>query len=126
MRIDVGLIRKVRASCGVDLAKLFTQEGLAALADPVQLVDVLWVMCESQANAQRVSPEEFAASLVGDEIEAAAGALAEASIDFLPSSRQEAMRKLLSRATELAAAQWATVEAKLDSGLQRPSSGAIS
>lgn len=86
-------------------ANLRTIDGLSELlADPVALVNVLWVCVRDQAAKLSVTSRAFGESLVGDSIEQAAEALVAAYRDFCPAST----RKLIEESMKNAAA----VEAK--------------
>lgn len=53
--LDAYLIRDVRKACdGLDLAALNGEAYDKLDADPVLLVDVLWILCASQANAASI------------------------------------------------------------------------
>lgn len=89
--IGVSQLRKVREQTSFDGAGLLLQETFQKLNDPVLLVDVLWVLLESQANAKQISQEEFAEGFVGDAIERALDSLVGAVSDFLPSTQRAAL-----------------------------------
>lgn len=100
IRLDVRLARELRARAKYDI--FGKPEGLAAVIDnPESLVDALWVACESRARELGVTPEEFAAGLAGDTIDAATSALLEAVVDFFPQRRRAVLRAVL-RQTEAA------------------------
>ncbi len=108
VEINVETIRRVRAATGYDLARIFTDDGLAALRDDVVLIaDVLHAICEQQANARGISAIEFGRMLVGDAIADGTQAIFDASIDFLPQARREPWRILTgkAKAVELAAVE---------------------
>lgn len=91
---SVGEVRKL---LGVDLARL--HEGgfkpLAdLLADPVRLIDVVYVLCREQCEAQKVSDEDFGRAMLGDVLYAARDAFAGALVEFTPDKRR---REALSR-----------------------------
>jgi len=104
--ISVEDVRQVRAVCGVNLYEAIDGNLFAKLAgDPVALVDVLYVVCKSQADSRGINAEEFGRALAGDSIEKASDALIEAIIDFFPKARREVLRQI--------AAKLATVQAKV-------------
>lgn len=97
--INVTAIKRVRGILGIDLYQL-VDEGLKALgrlvADPVQLADVLFVLCKDEAEAQQVSDEDFGRALYGDAITLAAEAFVEELVDFFPDARSRAgLRKVI-------------------------------
>lgn len=95
--LNVAQVKRVRERLGVNLADL--QEGnlLVRLADPVTLVDVLFVLVQPQADENNVTDEQFAASLGGDTLSAASTALLEALCDFFPQPIRLMLRKVLAQ-----------------------------
>ncbi len=95
--LNVAQVKRVRERLGVNLADL--QEGnlLVRLADPVTLVDVLFVLVQPQADENSVTDEQFAASLGGDTLSAASTALLEALCDFFPQPTRLMLRKVLAQ-----------------------------
>jgi hypothetical protein len=91
--IHVSAVKRVRAVAGVDLYGLVDDgfKGLAELtADPVRLVDVMWVLCEEEARKLGVSDEDFGAAMAGDALGNAAEAFVAELIDFFPNPRARA------------------------------------
>lgn len=99
VRIDVAQAKKVRAATGVDLTRLIDDKLAplsALLADPIQFVDVLWVLCSEEARGRDVSDEAFGASLGGDSLAAATEAFVEALVDFFPdATRRDRIRRVI-------------------------------
>jgi hypothetical protein len=95
--LNVAQVKRVRERLGVNLADL--QEGnlLTRLADPVLLVDVLFVLVLPQAEESKVTDEQFAAGLGGDTLSAASTALLEALCDFFPQPTRLMLRKVLAQ-----------------------------
>ncbi len=97
--INVAAIKRVRGLLDIDLYQL-VDDGLKQLgklvSDPVQLVDVLYVLCREEAIARGVSDEDFGRALAGDAITLAAEAFVEELIDFFPDARSRAgLRKVI-------------------------------
>lgn len=98
IRITTHEVRQVRDTLGrwlpdaANPASEFCQE---ISSDPVLLVDVLYVVCRSQAEERRVSDEDFGRALAGDAIWEASCALLEAVCDFFPSQAQRDARRAL-------------------------------
>ena len=60
LQIDCGKVRKLRDITGVDVAKLQEGEALGDLVrDYVKLGEVLFILCEDQAEREGVSVEDF-------------------------------------------------------------------
>ena len=114
LRLTVDDIRRVRDNCDVDL--LDVGEGLLRqLADVVTLVDVLHCLLVVECEARQIDPVEFAGGLRGDALDDASRALMEALIDFFPSRRQPALRKLHEKAEALLTQMQTRTVALLDS-----------
>lgn len=97
--IGVAQLRKVREQTGFDGAGLLLHETFKQLGDPILLVDVLFVLLESQINAKQLTPEQFAEGFAGDAIERALDALVMAVADFLPSTQRAAVAVLWEQRT---------------------------
>lgn len=112
--LNVAQVKRVRERLGVNLADL--QEGnlLVRLADPVTLVDVLFVLVQPQADENSVTDEQFAASLGGDTLSAASTALLEALCDFFPQPTRLMLRKVLAQTQARQADAVTKIEAEGD------------
>jgi hypothetical protein len=111
--VNVGAVRRVRDTLGVDLMDVAGGDLLDRLADdPVLLVDVLYVLVKPQADAKSVSDEDFGRAMVGGVIDEAASALMKELLDFFPSAqRARALAKMLRKMEEQQAAVTAAVAA---------------
>lgn len=96
--INVGSVKRVRGLVGLDLLDLKTGTVLQSLAeDPVVLGDVLWVLCQEEAEKNNIGELDFAAALAGDALTAATDCLLEEIADFFPRPQREVLRKLLAK-----------------------------
>ena len=89
--INVATLKRVRGLTGVDLMQVI--EGTLIekfIRDPVLLCDVVYAVCKTEADAAKVSDEEFGKAMAGDAIEAATGAVLDELISFCPSPRDRA------------------------------------
>jgi hypothetical protein len=100
------------------------------LGDMVLLVDVLYAICKPQADALKVSDEDFGEAMAGDAIEKAAEVLLAELTDFTPNARdRERARKVVQTLKEMSGQARDLVEAELDRVLAQarsisgPSSG---
>ncbi len=105
VRLNVTLLRRVRDVLGLDLNALVA-DGLADLGkflrDPMRVVEVLFVLCEEQAQRDGVTPEQFGTALYGDCIVDATDALLEELIDFFPNPRtRKLLRELIAKSREV-------------------------
>jgi len=95
--INVTQLKRVRGLLNLDLYKIASKvETLnESLSDPVQLVDVCYVLCKDAADSAKVSDEDFGRGLAGDAIIRARDAFMEELIDFFPDEKaRNALRKL--------------------------------
>ena len=115
VRITVATVRRVQELLGLDLLQLAGGPLIAQLAtDPSALVDVLYVVCKPQADAETISGEAFADQIAGDVIDAATEALLDAMVDFLPESRRRLLSKARDKFAAATAATMTQAEAMLD------------
>jgi hypothetical protein len=96
--LNVGVLKRVRSLCDVDLMAAVEGKLVERLvSDPVLLCDVLYAVCQEEAEAKNVSDEEFGRLLAGDVIDAATTALLEELVDFFPKRRREVLRTALTK-----------------------------
>ena len=116
LALNVYAVKKVRDVLGVDLLDLGgdsatrDKPGLLfrLIADPVLLVDVLYVVCRDQADGASVTDEQFGRAMGGDAIDAATKVFLEELADFTPSPRDRA------RARKVIATTWAMIDKAQD------------
>jgi len=97
------------------------------IADPVLLVDVLYVVCKEQADDANVTDEQFGRSMAGDAVDAATRAFLEELADFTPSPRDRARaRKVIDATWKLIDRAQDVLDAKADGELARASDAALS
>jgi len=91
--INVAAVKRVRGLLGVNLYGLIDDKfaGLAKLlADPCDLVDVLYVLCKDEADAKGVTDVDFGRAMAGDAIDHATDAFLAEFTDFFPDPRVRA------------------------------------
>ena len=97
--VNVATIKRVQGLLKVNLYKLLDDnfKGLGELlGDIIQLVDVLYCLCKEEAEARKVSDEDFGRALAGDAITLATDAFLEELIDFFPEARaRSSLRKIV-------------------------------
>jgi hypothetical protein len=97
--IHVTAIKRLRGLLNVDLYSLIDNkfEGLGKLlSDPVQLVDVIYVLCKDDADREGITDEEFGRAMRGDAIARATEAFLSEFTDFFPDPKvREGLRKVL-------------------------------
>lgn len=90
--ITVGTIAKVRNRLGYNMGDIrkFYEE---VMIDPEKVVNVLYVICESQAEKRGISDTQFGESFDGPTYMAAASALEEEMLLFCPPRQREVLAK---------------------------------
>lgn len=116
--VTVSTVKRVRSLCDIDLMKTAEGDALGKLlTDPVELVDVLYAVCQPQCEQRNVTDIQFGESMAGDCIESASLALLHAVIDFFPNPRDRAnLKEALSRTTMLMDEARGAVEERIKSG----------
>ncbi len=115
--ISVDAIKRVRALAGVNLMEAVEGNLIERLVgDPVLLCDVIYAVAKPEADANKISDEEFGRSMAGDAIEDATTALLEEIVDFFPRDRRRLLGKALEKLNKLNQMAVNAVEQKLDSG----------
>jgi len=96
--VNVATVKRVRQALDFNLLDLAGGAAVLRLfSDPVLLVDVLYVLCKPQADAEGVSDEDFGRAMAGDAIKHATKALLDELVDFQP---HEGDRRNLRKALE--------------------------
>lgn len=118
IQIHVAAVKRLRALVNVDLYALL-EDGTSSLGrllgDPVQLCDVLYVLCKDQADAAGISDEDFGRGMRGDAIERASKAFVEEFCDFFQNPRvREAINRLMDRSREIQNVMLTRAMAELD------------
>ena len=104
VNVNVATVKRVKELLEIDLTKLIDDKAkpLAELiSDPIKLVDVVYVLCKTQADAEKVSDEDFGRAMWGDSIYAAADAFLGAWIDFHPANKREALANIITKSRQL-------------------------
>ena len=114
--INVDAIKRVKGLLSVNLLDAIEGKLLERLvADPVLLCDVLFALCKPQADAQKVSDEDFGRAMAGDAIDTATTALLEELVSFFPKGRRELLAKALGKLRKLESVSLAAGHQRLDS-----------
>jgi len=91
VEINVATLKRVRGLTGTDLMQVI--EGTLVeklIRDPILLCDIVYAICKPEADAAKISDEEFGKAMAGDAIEAATTAVLEELVAFCPSPRDRA------------------------------------
>ncbi len=96
--INVGAVKRVRS--GLDVNLLDAVEGKLIerlVSDPVLLCDVIFALCQHEAEACGITDEQFGQAMAGDAIDSATSALMEELVDFFPSGKRQVLTKALAK-----------------------------
>jgi len=96
LTVNVYAIKNVKEKTGTDIGKLLNEEalGLKKLTeDPVDMCDVLYVLCEDQADTFGMTDRQFGESMSGDVYEAAVYAFIEAYANFCPAHLRDVLKQ---------------------------------
>ena len=116
IELNYSLAKRLRDVTGLDFVNYQDGKALLAIHDSDEkLVQVLWLLCEPQAQAAGVSEEEFGAGLGGDALEQGIEALEQALLNFSRPAKRQAIAAIRDKAHELVAAQTNLTETKLRS-----------
>jgi len=103
--VNVATIKRVQGLLKVNLYKLLDDnfKGLGELlGDIIQLVDVLYCLCKEEAEARKVSDEDFGRAMFGDAIHQATEAFLEELIDFFPDPKvRRSLRKIIAESRKV-------------------------
>lgn len=119
LRIDINALRAIRSAHGIDLGKVLGDaKQLQTLQDDIcKLVDIIFDLCERQAEEMGVTASDFGAALAGDALSDAVDAFLEAALDFLPESKRRILRQLIDSNKATQAQAELRIQAAIDKGL---------
>jgi hypothetical protein len=112
IKIDAPTIREVRTVCEINMGAMDGEFFNKLDADPVLLLDVLWVLCRGQANG--TTDRQFAEAIFGDPLGHATKALTDAWLDFFPERKRSLLRSLADKQAAVTAKATALAMAKLN------------
>jgi hypothetical protein len=99
--IDAPTIRTIRQEMSIDLGDPQGKAYDRMVADPVLLVDVLWLLCKEQAHRDGVTDVQFGRALVGDAIEHATDAMLGVIADFFPPQSRALLHAMTAKAAKV-------------------------
>jgi len=116
VQVNIGTVKRVRDLVKVNLLEVIEGKLLEKLiSDPILLCDVIYCLCQSEAETRNVTDVDFGKAMAGDAIEYATTALLEELVDFFPDGRRRVLNKALAKLRKLEAVALETVETRLDS-----------
>jgi hypothetical protein len=96
--LNVAAVKQVRDLLGLNLLDVFDGKLIDRLAtDPILLVDVLYVVCKTEAEKAGVSDVQFGQAMAGDAIAAATDALLKELVDFFQPGQREILSKAIAK-----------------------------
>lgn len=104
--INTEQIKRLRTRLGIDVARLFDNEAeiyRKILSDVVLLVDVLFVLCEAQAEKAGITDSQFGESLAGDCFDDAVKAFEDALLFFCPRRQREILTQMRAKGDQIGA-----------------------
>ena len=104
--VNVVTIGRVRAALKINLLELLLPENKVAerLDDPCLLVDIIYLLCQDQADKLNVNDVAFGKAMTADSIEDAWGLVLEGIVLFSPRGLRPAHMKVLAKAKTYQAA----------------------
>lgn len=98
--VNVVTIGRVRSALNINLLELLVPDNTLAerLTDPCLLVDVLYLLCEEQANRLNIDDKSFGKSMTADGIEDGWTAALEGIVLFSPRGLRPAHQRILEKA----------------------------
>ena len=116
VQINVDTIKRVRDLAQVNLLEVIEGKLLERLiSDPILLCDVIYCVCQPEADTKNISDADFGRSMAGDAIDGATTALLEELVDFFPQGKRRVLSKALAKLKQLETAALAVVETRLES-----------
>ena len=98
--VTVGSAKRVRDLAGSDILQLKAETLKRLGEDPYFLADVFYALVKPEADAAKVSPENFAEGLAGDAVEEATEILLDELMLFFPSAQRKILQDAVARARE--------------------------
>ena len=115
--LDIEVAREVRKRLRVNLLVV---EGVNQLAaDPILLVDALYLLCEAQCKARKMTDVDFGRSLGGQALQDAGDAIVDALLDFSPPRQREILQQMRSAGKAMQETLAGMVEKTLQESAER-------
>ncbi len=113
--ITVSTVKRVQQLTGINLMEAFEGLLMTLADDPVQLANVLYVVCKPQADERKITDEQFGELLAGDVIESATAAFVQGLIDFFPNQRRQVLKQIWAKTQKARQALTDLATEKVDS-----------
>ena len=99
VQINTNAVKRARDTAAVNLVDITGGDLYGRmLLDPVLVVDIAYGVCKPEADARKLTREDFSAALCGDAIAEARQAILEDLVDFFPNPVRGSLKAALDRA----------------------------
>ncbi len=115
--INMGMVKIIKSRLGIDILYVGGDEKKSIfeiISDPVNFIDILFLLCEEQAEKLGVSDLDFAKAIDGTIYEDASFKFQEELVDFFPERQKKLLAKLLEQMKKVKQATMTEIEAKMD------------
>ena len=117
--VTVATVKRVKARLNIDMLNNI-DEFTRLIMDLITLCDILYVVCQTEADERGISDEQFTAGLAGPVLNDAAKALESAYVAFFPDPKVAAnVRVLIEKNNVVREKAIALIEAKTPQMIQR-------
>jgi len=103
--VNVTTLKRVKSVLDIDLMGIVSQDSTVLTTlyeDPIEMVNVIYVLCKDQADEMGLSDEDFGQLFAsGDLIEEAATSLIEGLTDFFPPRRRAILKKVIQKINQV-------------------------
>lgn len=121
IRLTAPMLAKIKESHAIELTNLETDPMLKLRNDPLTLVSVIYLLCQSQIEKLGTTPEEFGESLPSPP-DPMLAAVEDAIINFYPTGKHSHVREVLTRFCEMGAKTDQLAAAKMKKVIEDPKS----
>ena len=112
IKVTIPKLRWIRDEIDVDLGQ--RQAFIELSNNPIDLVNVLYMLVKEQCDEYKISDVEFGESLDGDTLEKAWEAFGESYLSFCPSHRAEALRAMMAASKKAERLTEEAIDKRLD------------
>lgn len=108
IKLTIGACKRIKQEFDFDIFKSDGESNafLTLSGNYYLLIDVLWILCESQAKERGVSVEDFVEAFTGDAIDSCLEGVAIAYSDFIPNkTRRQTFQTLWAKIRDIEAKQ---------------------
>ena len=116
LELNFSLGKRIRTATGLDLVNFHDGRALITMHEDVEkLVQVLWLLCAGQAEANGIDEESFGTGLGGDALEQAAHAIEQALVNFTRPAMRPAIQAIRTKTNKVMMQKGQLIEEKVNS-----------